>query len=67
MQLDEVEDSAVYDWFYEHEPLRYSKMVNGPSYRHWRLSLAVAANLHRLAAQLISDTADPNYSYLFDK
>jgi pre-mRNA-processing factor 8 len=33
MQLDEEEDSAVVDFFYEHQPLRYTKYVNGPSYR----------------------------------
>ena len=55
MELDEEEDNSVFDWFYDHEPLKYSKMVNGPSYRKWRMTLPVMANLHRLANQLISD------------
>lgn len=42
-------------------------MVNGPSYRNWRLPLPVMANLHRLANQLLSDFVDKNYFYLFDK
>lgn len=42
-------------------------MVNGPSYRSWRLPLPVMANLHRLANQLLSDFVDKNYFYLFDK
>jgi pre-mRNA-processing factor 8 len=42
-------------------------MVNGPSYRFWKLPLGVMANLHRLAGQLISDQTDPNSKYLFDK
>jgi pre-mRNA-processing factor 8 len=33
MQLDEEEDNSVYDFFYDHQPLRFSKFVNGPSYR----------------------------------
>ena len=67
MELDEVEDNHVYDWFYDHEPLKYSQMVNGPSYRSWRMPLPAMANLHRLANQLLSDLVDPNYFYLFDK
>lgn len=42
-------------------------MVNGPSYRFWKLPLGVMANLHRLGNQLLSDQTDPNCSYLFDK
>jgi pre-mRNA-processing factor 8 len=67
MELDEEEDNAVFDWFYDHMPLQYTKMVNGPSYRFWKLPLAVMANLHRLGNQLLSDQTDPNCSYLFDK
>ena len=33
MQLDEDEDNNVYDFFYDHQPLKTSKYVNGPSYR----------------------------------
>jgi pre-mRNA-processing factor 8 len=33
MQLDEVEDNAVYDFFYDYQPLKYTKYLNGPSYR----------------------------------
>lgn len=67
MELCEQEDNSVFDWFYDHEPLKQSAMVNGPSYRSWRLPLPVMANLHRLANQLLSDLVDPNYFYLFDK
>ena len=66
MDLDEIEDNAVYDWFYDHQPLKHSKMVNGPSYRKWNLPLNAMANLHRLANQLLSDIVDKNYYYLFD-
>jgi pre-mRNA-processing factor 8 len=34
MQLDEEEDNAVYDFFYDNQPLKYTKFVNGPSYRY---------------------------------
>lgn len=66
MELDEVEDNAVFDWFYDYQPLKYTNMVNGPSYRRWHLPLSVMANLHRLANQLLSDIVDKNYYYLFD-
>ncbi|ORZ34180.1 PRP8 pre-mRNA processing factor 8 [Catenaria anguillulae PL171] len=67
MDLDEEEDSAVIDWFYDHKPLLDTSKVNGPSYRTWNLDLPIMATLHRLAGQLLSDLNDPNYFYLFDK
>lgn len=67
MELDEEEDAAVIDWFYDHKPLIDTKFVNGPSYRRWHLNLPIMSNLHRLADQLLSDLTDPNYFYLFDK
>lgn len=67
MELDEEEDNAVFDWFYDHEPLKFTSMVSGPAYRSWRLTLPVISNLHRLANQLLSDLVDRNYFYLFDK
>ena len=67
MELDEDEDNNVFDWFYDHLPLQHTKMVNGPSYKFWKLPLAVMANLHRLASPLLSDLNDQNYFHLFDK
>lgn len=67
MDLDEEEDDAIFDWFYDHNPLRWTKFVNGPSYRKWKLSLPIMANLFRLANQLLSDLTDDNYYYLFNK
>ena len=67
LELDEQEDGAVFDWFYDHMPLRYTKFVNGPSYRRWQLTLPVMATLYRLAGQLLSDLTDRNYFYLFEK
>lgn len=67
MELDEEEDAAVIDWFYDHKPLIDTEFVNGPSYRRWHLNLPIMSNLHRLAHQLLSDLTDPNYFYLFDK
>lgn len=67
MELDEDEDEAVIDWFYDGpKPLQHSKFVNGTSYRRWTLPLPIMANLHRLASQLLSDLCDKNYFYLFD-
>ncbi|KAI8804010.1 NUC071 domain-containing protein [Cladochytrium replicatum] len=66
MELDEEEDKPVYEWFYDHKPLHDTKMVNGISYRKWRLDLPIMSTLFRLAHQLLSDLVDPNYFYLFD-
>ncbi|ESQ27035.1 hypothetical protein EUTSA_v10017992mg [Eutrema salsugineum] len=66
LELDEEEDSAVCTWFYDHKPLVKTKLINGPSYRRWNLSLPIMATLHRLAGQLLSDLIDRNYFYLFD-
>ena len=46
MELDEEEDNAVFDWFYDHNPLKFTNKVNGPSYRKWYLSLDIMSNLH---------------------
>jgi len=62
------EDAPVAGWFYDgHQPLRWSKCVNGPSYKTWRLSVPVLSCLLRFADQLLSDLTDRNYFYLFDR
>jgi len=66
MELDEEEDDQVYDFFYDHMPLKFTKMVNGPSYKKWRLNCSVMGNLYRLGNQLLSDLQDKNYFHLFD-
>mmetsp|Transcript_39303 Transcript_39303/g.60016 ORF Transcript_39303/g.60016 Transcript_39303/m.60016 type:complete len:517 (+) Transcript_39303:252-1802(+) len=67
MELDEEDDDQIFDWFYDHMPLQHTKMVNGPSYRFWKLPLKTLANLHRVAGQLLNDYNDSNFTYLFDK
>ncbi|KAF3386460.1 Pre-mRNA-processing-splicing factor 8 [Penicillium rolfsii] len=66
MELDEEEDAAVYEWFYDHRPLLDTPHVNGPSYKTWNLSLPQMATLHRLSHQLLSDVVDQNYFHMFD-
>ncbi|WIA33570.1 hypothetical protein OEZ86_006694 [Tetradesmus obliquus] len=66
LELDEEEDGPVYQWFYEHQPLKHTSFVNGPSYRRWKLPLPIMAVLYRLAGQLLSDFVDRNYFYLFE-
>ncbi|KAJ5629012.1 hypothetical protein N7490_011240 [Penicillium lividum] len=66
MELDEEEDAAVYEWFYDHRPLLDTPHVNGPSYKKWNLSLPQMATLHRLSHQLLSDVVDQNYHHMFD-
>ncbi|OJJ51308.1 hypothetical protein ASPZODRAFT_107783 [Penicilliopsis zonata CBS 506.65] len=66
MELDENEDTAVYEWFYDHRPLLDTPHVNGPSYREWNLTLPQMATLYRLSHQLLSDVVDQNYFHMFD-
>ena len=66
MELDEIEDGPVYDWFYEHRPLLDTSHVNGPSYKNWNLTLPQMATLYRLSHQLLSDLVDKNYFHMFD-
>ncbi|CAH0044037.1 unnamed protein product [Clonostachys solani] len=66
MELNEEEDEAVHEWFYDHRPLLDTSHVNGPSYKAWNLSLPQMATLFRLSRPLISDVVDSNYFYLFD-
>lgn len=66
MELDENEDSAVYEWFYENRPLVDTPHVNGPSYKEWNLTLPQMATLYRLSHRLLSDIVDQNYFYMFD-
>lgn len=70
MELDPEDDASVLQWFYDNKALSDDvscKFVNGPSYKRWKLPVSIMATLHRLAGQLLSDLADPNYFYLFDK
>ncbi|KAL9621420.1 MAG: hypothetical protein Q9160_004180 [Pyrenula sp. 1 TL-2023] len=67
MELDEGEDQAVFEWFYEHKPLLDTSHVNGPSYKEWNLTLPQMSTLYRLSHQLLSDVVDKNYFYMFDK
>ncbi|CEP14852.1 hypothetical protein [Parasitella parasitica] len=66
MELDEEEDAAIYEWFYDNKPLMDTKFVNGSTYRKWRLDLPIMSTLYRVAHQLLSDLNDKNYFYLFD-
>lgn len=66
MELNEDEDEAIYEWFYDHRPLLDTPHVNGPSYKSWNMTLPQMAALFRLSRPLISDVVDKNYFYLFD-
>ncbi|RKP27577.1 PRP8 pre-mRNA processing factor 8 [Syncephalis pseudoplumigaleata] len=67
MELDEEEDRAVLEWFYDHQPLIDTRYSRGTRYRKWQLDLPIMSTLYRLAHQLLSDLNDRNYFYLFDK
>ncbi|KAK0716453.1 NUC071 domain-containing protein [Apiosordaria backusii] len=66
MELDEDEEAAVYEWFYDHQPLIDTPHVNGPSYKTWNLTLPQMASLYRLSRPLVSEVVDRNYFYLFE-
>ncbi|KAI6710363.1 hypothetical protein PZA11_003074 [Diplocarpon coronariae] len=66
MELDETEDGAVFEWFYENRPLLDTPHVNGPSYKEWNLTLPQMATLYRLSHQLLSDLVDKNYFHMFE-
>lgn len=66
MELDEDDDEAVYEWFYDHRPLMDTPHINGPSYKSWNLTLPQMATLFRLSRPLVSDVVDKNYFYLFE-
>ncbi|KAH8672697.1 NUC071 domain-containing protein [Tricladium varicosporioides] len=66
MELDETEDGAVYEWFYENRPLLDTPHINGPSYKEWNLTLPQMATLYRLSHQLLSDLVDRNYFHMFE-
>jgi pre-mRNA-processing factor 8 len=67
LELDEEDDEAVLEWFYDHKPLEGTEHAPGQKYRSWNLSVKQMANLHRLGGQMLGDILDENYYYLFDK
>jgi pre-mRNA-processing factor 8 len=67
MDLDEEEDRAIFEWFYDPKPLIDTPQVNGPSYKYWTLDLPQMAALYRIGRTLLSDHTDSNASHLFDK
>ncbi|KAK0738265.1 NUC071 domain-containing protein [Schizothecium vesticola] len=66
MDLDEEEEAAVFEWFYDHQPLLDTPHVNGSSYKTWNLTLPQMANLFRLSRPLVSEIVDKNHFYLFE-
>lgn len=69
LELDEEEDEAIIDWFYDHKPLADDpQSLNGTSYKYWSLDLPKMSALHRLGRTLLSDFAsgDRNYFFAFD-
>ncbi|CAK7265934.1 pre-mRNA-splicing factor 8 [Sporothrix epigloea] len=66
MELHEEEDEAVFEWFYDSQPLVDTSHVNGPSYKSWNLNLQQMATLYRLSRPLLSEHQDANYFYLFE-
>ncbi|THY84061.1 pre-mRNA-processing-splicing factor 8, partial [Aureobasidium pullulans] len=66
LELDEDDDAAIYEWFYDPRPLLDTTHVNGPGYKKWNLSLPQMAALHRMSTPLLSDLVDKNYFHLFD-
>jgi pre-mRNA-processing factor 8 len=79
VQLDLADEqyALIREWFYDSEPLsdvraiRDSPLaehvyVNGPSYKEWRLSTPIMAQLYDLAEPLLNTFPDLNVRHLFD-
>jgi len=59
MELDEQEDDAVFDWFYDGlQPLKYTKFVNGPSYRRYASACLCCRELNLIIQFLFQVAAD---------
>ncbi|KAI9894104.1 MAG: pre-mRNA-splicing factor 8 [Vezdaea aestivalis] len=66
IDLDEEEDEAIVEWFYDHRPLLDTSHVNGPSYKSWNMTLPQMATLHRFSQPLLTELVDQNYFHMFD-
>ncbi|KAL0246322.1 hypothetical protein GEMRC1_007534 [Eukaryota sp. GEM-RC1] len=67
LPLDEEEDELVYAWLFEHMPLiEDQRIVNGPSYKQWRLPISILSSLYRLSSPILLQSHDLNTNYLFD-
>jgi pre-mRNA-processing factor 8 len=80
VQLDLSNDEQyelIQDWFYDDQPLSNIRQtrekpladhvyVNGPSYKYWRLSTPIMAQLYGLAEPLLNAFPDQNIRHLFD-
>jgi len=77
LDLDDEQYELIRDWFYDPKPLSDVEMyrgtplaqhvhINGPSYKEWRLSTPIMAQLHELASPLLNNDRDKNIRYLFD-
>jgi len=73
---DDPQYALIQDWFYDSnpladlsksDPLREHVYINGPSYKEWRLSTSIMAQLYGLAEPLLNPHGDGNHRYLFDK
>eukprot|EP00762_Andalucia_godoyi_P001187 ANDGO_02083.mRNA.1 Pre-mRNA-processing-splicing factor 8A len=65
LELNEDEDAPVLKYFYQPKNLVDMGLVNGPSFRSWRLPLPALSALHRLASPLLVDNLDLNRKFLF--
>jgi len=66
LELDEVEDNSVIDWFYSHRPRYLYPIYNSTKCCYWRLTDSVILNLSVLSNHIISEIQDPNYFYMFN-
>ena len=77
LDLSDEQYEVVRDWFYDTEPLtdvgaindgplKQHVFVNGPSYKVWRLSTPIMAQLYDLAEPLMDAFPDLNRRFLFE-
>ncbi|KAF5094028.1 hypothetical protein D0Z03_002214 [Geotrichum reessii] len=63
LELNEEEDYAIIEWFYDHQPLiDMSENVPGEAYKKWKLGPAEMAALYRLATPILKDKFEGRHS-----
>ena len=67
IEMDGVRDGEV-EWLYDgYQPRKEERgVLNGESYKKWRLDVSDMYNLYQLASPILSVYKDVNYYHLFD-
>lgn len=68
LDLSPYTKSNIDSWIYDQRPLENNKnVVNGSSYKKWRLNLDTMSDLYKLSLPIKNEVVDKNYYFLFDR